>query len=466
MQIQRVAFLRAVHARVVARRYHSGYEISKRHRDARYQVGVSRLAGVVKSYALYLCRGLADAVVLKRYDLLIPLSPNAGGRTHGIVVAQLHLARIVRANLGHKSAAGVKLCLRLDGVYLAVNYHAFAVDGDSVDVDVRLGKAVAISARGMRAAVARVVARRHVESHSQFALGYFKGALALFKHSDEGIDVHRAAGDEVGLGRMVGLSVDADAGHLRHRLAYAVLLKVSGLLIPLGPYRAGRTHVVVVVQVGLGSPGRAFLRSQLAAGVKVYLRLHAVEINVGNSAVGSQGVGASRHIDLGQAVGLGRGVRAGVAVGAALLQIEGVALLGTVHTRVVAGGDNTVDEVGERHGDTSHQVGIGGHAAVVNGYARDLVRSLADAILLESPDLLIPLSADTACAAHRVVVVELHLAENLAGEVGCDCAAGVEVGLALDGVYLAVNNDALAVDGHGVDVHVGLGQAVGIRARI
>ena len=174
VQIQRVAFLRAVHARVVARRYHSGYEISKRHRDARYQVGVSRLAGVVKSYALYLCRGLADAVVLKRYDLLIPLSPNAGGRTHGIVVAQLHLARIVRANLGHKSAAGVKLCLRLDGVYLAVNYHAFAVDGDSVDVDVRLGKAVAVSARGMRAAVARVVARSHVESHSQFALGYFK----------------------------------------------------------------------------------------------------------------------------------------------------------------------------------------------------------------------------------------------------------------------------------------------------
>ena len=264
---------------------------------------------------------------------------------------------------------------------------------------------------------------------------------------------------------MAGLGVDADAGNLGHRLAAAVVLKERGLLIPLGLNLAGPAHVVLVVERGLGLPGGTVLGGQLAAGVEVYLGLHAVEVNVGDGAVGGQGEGARGHIDLGQAVGVGRGVRAGAAVRAALLQIEGVALFGAVYARVVAGVDNAVNEIGERHGDAGHEVGVGGHAAVVNGYARDLVGSLADAVLLESPDLLVPLRADAARAAHGVLVVELHLAEDLAGEVGGDGAAGVEVGLALDGVYLAVNNDALAVNGDGVDVHVGLGQAVGIRAR-
>ena len=465
MQVEGIALLGAVYARVVAGGDNAADEVAERHGDAGHEIGVGSHAVVVKGYARNLGRGLADAVLLESLNLLEPLRADAGGGAHRVVVAQLHLAQVLRAYLGHERARSVKLGLALDGVYLAVNNDALAVDGDGVDVNIGLGQAVAVRAGGVGAAVAGVIARGHVEAHGQLALGDLQGGLALLEHVDEGVDVHGAAGDEVGLGRMAGLGVDADAGNLGHRLAAAVVLKERGLLEPLLAYRAGGYHVIFVLEVGLGGPGGAFRGGEFAAGVEVYLGLHAVEVNVGDGTVSGQGEGACGNIDLGQAVGVGGGVGAGAAVGAALLQIEGVALLGAVYARVVAGVDNAVDEVGKRHGDAGHEICVGSHAALVNSYARNLVGSLADAVLLESPDLLVPLRADAARAAHGVLVVELHLAADLAGEVGGDGAAGVEVGLALDGVYLAVNNDALAVDGDGVDVHVGLGQAVGIRAR-
>ena len=171
---------------------------------------------------------------------------------------------------------------------------------------------------------------------------------------------------------MAGLGVDADAGNLGHRLAAAVVLKERGLLEPLLAYRAGGYHVIFVLEVGLGGPGGAVLGGQLAAGVEVYLGLHAVEVNVGDGAVGGESVGARSGVVLGQAVSVRAGSRAAVAQIAVGVQIEGIALLGAVYARVVAGGDNAADEVAERHGDAGYKVGVRRLARVVKGYALHL----------------------------------------------------------------------------------------------
>ena len=470
LEVESVAFLRAVHTGVLAGLDDAVDEVGERHRDAGDEVGIGGLAVSVEGYALDLGRGLADAVVLEGLDLLEPLGANAGGRAHRVVVAELHLALVDVADGSHERAGGVKLGLALDGVDLAVDDDALAVDGDGVDVDVRLSKAVAVRAGVVGAAVALVIGGGHVEAQRQLALRHLNSAdgLALGEHGGEGSYVHGAAGDEVdfALGDVAVLRVHLGRNDVGDGLAVAVVLKGLGLLEPLLAYGRVVAHGVVIAEVGLGGPGRTVGRGQLTGGVEVDLGLDAVEVDVTDGAVGSDGVGRRGGIVLGEAVTIGGGGSAGVAQVAVALEVEGVAFLRAVHTGLVAGVDNAVDEVGERHGDAGDEVGVGSLAVLVKGNALDLGRSLADAVLLKSLDLLEPLGTDAGSRAHRVVIAELHLALVDVADLGHESAGGIELGLALDGVDLAVDDNALAVDGDGVDVDVRLSEAVAVRAGV
>ena len=308
----------------------------------------------------------------------------------------------------------------------------------------------------------------HVEAQSQLALGNLEGladGAGLGEDVDEGADGHGGAGGEVdlALGDVAVFRVDGDAGDLGDGLAEAVLLKEVRLLEPLLAYRAGLEHIVVVLELGLGlDEGVLLVAGYLALVVEVYLGLDAVELEAGDDAARVEGVGARGGVALGEAVGVGGGVGAGAAVLTAAVQIEGVALARAVALGVLAGAHDAVDEVAEGHGDAGDEVGVGGLSGVVEGDAGDLVRGLAYAVGLESLNLLEPLLGDAGGAAHGVVVAELHLGEDGSGGIGGDVAGSVEVGLGLDGVNLAVDNDALAVDGYGVDVDVRLGETVGL----
>ena len=262
---------------------------------------------------------------------------------------------------------------------------------------------------------------------------------------------------------MAVLRVDLSGSNLGDGLADAVLLEEVRLLEPLLAYRRSAAHVVVVLEVGLRGDRHVLLVVRyLARGVDVYLGLHAVELDVGDSAVSRYRVSAGGGVALGEAVALFARGLAGVAHRAHRVQIEGVAFLRAVHARLVAGAHYAGDEVAERHRDAGDKVGVGRLARVVEGYAGNLSRGLADAVGLESLDLLEPLLRNAARAAHRVVVLELHLAQVFGADLGHELAGGVEVDLALNRVDLAVDNHALAVEGHGVDVHVRLGEAVRI----
>ena len=72
-------------------------------------------------------------------------------------------------------AGGVEIGLALDGVYLAVDNHALAVEGDRIDIDVRLREALGFGAGVAGAAVAGGVGGGHVEAHGYFTLGNLEG---------------------------------------------------------------------------------------------------------------------------------------------------------------------------------------------------------------------------------------------------------------------------------------------------
>ena len=313
----------------------------------------------------------------------------------------------------------------------------------------------------------------HVEAQGQLALRNHQRlggrAGALGEDGDEVVDVHGAAGDEVdlALGDVAVVRVHLGGSNRVDGLALAVVLEEVRLLEPLLAYRGRLQHVVVILEVGLRRDrGVLLVVRDLARGVDVDLRLHAVELDVGYRAVGGDGISASGGVALRKAVALVARGLARIAHRAHGVHVEGVALLRAAHARVIARAHNAGDEVAERHRDARDKVGVGRLARVVQRYVRDLLRSLADAVLLKGLNLLEPLRVDAARAAHRVVVLQLHLAQELSAHRGYKLAGGVKVHLALNGVYLAVDYHALAVYSDGVDVHVRLGQSVGLRRRV